>query len=105
MKRSLICLLIVAAVTLGVATSALAQVNLITVEEAWDMINNLSNEAVLDVRTQSEYDAGHLHDAVLIPLAELESRLGELEPTNHCLLQGRNEKRTGRPGTFRQRIH
>ena len=44
MKRSLICLLIVAAVALGVATSALAQVNLITVEEAWDMINNLSNE-------------------------------------------------------------
>ncbi len=81
MKIRALLLLVTIIAGLGLAGSALAQVNLVTVEEARDMINNLSNEVVLDVRTQSEYCAGHLHDAVLIPLTELESRLGELEPT------------------------
>lgn len=34
---------------------------------------------VLDVRNQDEYDRGHLPDARLIPLAELETRLAEVE--------------------------
>lgn len=33
---------------------------------------------VLDVRTQSEYDSGHIYGAVLIPHTELETRIGEL---------------------------
>jgi NADPH-dependent 2,4-dienoyl-CoA reductase/sulfur reductase-like enzyme/rhodanese-related sulfurtransferase len=33
---------------------------------------------VLDVRTRQEYDAGHVHNAVLIPLDELRDRLDEL---------------------------
>lgn len=34
---------------------------------------------VLDVREQHEYDAGHIHGSVLIPLGALESRMGELD--------------------------
>ena len=45
-----------------------------------NMITNSSypNLIVLDVRTQSEYDEGHLEDAILMPVTELESRIDEL---------------------------
>lgn len=33
---------------------------------------------VLDVREKKEYDAGHVPDSVLIPLGQLEQRLGEI---------------------------
>lgn len=50
---------------------------------------------VLDVRPQEEYKAGHLPDAINIPLGELEKRLQEIDPTQevvaycrgpHCVL-------------------
>ncbi len=52
----------------------------IDVSTAHNMITNGSypNLLVLDVRTQSEYDDGHLEGAVLIPVSELESRMAEL---------------------------
>lgn len=52
----------------------------IDVITANNMINNGSypNLIVLDVRTQSEYNKGHLENAFLIPLEELESRIDEL---------------------------
>ena len=34
---------------------------------------------LLDVRTQEEYDAGHIADAVLIPVDELSDRMSEIE--------------------------
>jgi rhodanese-related sulfurtransferase len=39
-----------------------------------------TNLTILDVRTQSEYDEGHLENAVLITLTELESRIDEILP-------------------------
>ncbi len=33
---------------------------------------------LLDVRTQEEYDAGHIDGSVLIPVTELEARIGEI---------------------------
>jgi rhodanese-related sulfurtransferase len=52
----------------------------IDVATANDMISDASNSSliVLDVRTRSEYDAGHLENAVLIPVTELESRIDEI---------------------------
>ncbi len=35
---------------------------------------------ILDVRQPSEYKAGHIPGAKLIPLPDLTSRLGEIEP-------------------------
>ena len=40
---------------------------------------NHKNALVLDVREQSEYDAGHILSSKLIPLGKLKARLGELE--------------------------
>ncbi len=57
----------------------------ISAHVANDMINNNTgypNLLVLDVRGQWEYDINHLHDALLIPLGELESRLDEIESYN-----------------------
>ena len=54
------------------------------------------NLVILDVRTQSEYNEGHLENAVLIPLTELESRLGEIlsckdsEIMVYCKVGGRS---------------
>jgi len=52
----------------------------IDVFTANNMINNsiFPNLIVLDVRTQGEYNKGHLDNAILIPLEELESRIDEL---------------------------
>ncbi|HJQ85170.1 MAG TPA: rhodanese-like domain-containing protein [Candidatus Binatia bacterium] len=50
---------------------------------------------VLDVRTPAEYASGHLPDARLIPIDELEDRLHELPPKDtpmlvHCAAGGRS---------------
>ncbi|MHA2116977.1 MAG: rhodanese-like domain-containing protein, partial [Candidatus Thorarchaeota archaeon] len=57
----------------------------ISVHVANDMINNNTDYPdllVLDVRNQWEYDISHLHDSLLIPLGELESRLDEIQSYN-----------------------
>jgi len=57
--------------------SPYASINVATV---FSMITSGSypNLTILDVRTQSEYDAGHIYGAVWIPVTELEARIGEL---------------------------
>lgn len=47
---------------------------------AYSMIMNGSfpDVVILDVRSQGEYDEGHIYGAVLIPHTELEARIGEL---------------------------
>jgi rhodanese-related sulfurtransferase len=56
-------------------------VNSISVTEAQAMIAKDSTVIVLDVRTPAEYigDLGHVEHSVLIPVQELEQRMGELE--------------------------
>ena len=52
-------------------------------DTAYNMITNGSfpDTLILDVRSQGEYDEGHIYGAVLIPHTELEARIGEL--ANH----------------------
>lgn len=52
----------------------------IDVSTANEMIMNgrYPNLVILDVRTQNEYNEGHLENSVLIPVTELESRIDEL---------------------------
>jgi len=55
---------------------------LIFPRQAFDLMNKAKDVVVLDVRTEGEYEGedGHLTNAVLIPIADLEKRLKELEP-------------------------
>jgi len=41
---------------------------------------------ILDVRTQQEYDSGHIPNVILIPVGELKDRLGELDETKAILV-------------------
>lgn len=52
----------------------------IDVVTANNMITNGSypDLIILDVRTQGEYDVGHLENSILIPVTELESRIDEI---------------------------
>jgi rhodanese-related sulfurtransferase len=66
----------------GIAATTITN---IPVEVANDMINNNTaypNLLVLDVRAVGEYNTNHLHNATLIPLAELNGRLAELSAYN-----------------------
>lgn len=49
-----------------------------SVLEATQLINR-ARTTILDVRTPDEFAAGHLRDAKNIPLADLASRIGELD--------------------------
>ncbi len=40
---------------------------------------------LLDVRQPEEYEKGHIPGAILIPLPELEKRLGEIDPEKPVL--------------------
>jgi rhodanese-related sulfurtransferase len=49
----------------------------VTSREAAELIKN-EEPIILDVRTPNEYKQGHLHNAVLIPVQELQRRYREL---------------------------
>jgi rhodanese-related sulfurtransferase len=52
----------------------------INVATAWSMINSplYPNLVILDVRNQSAFDTGYIPRAILIPLWQLQQRIGEL---------------------------
>ena len=49
----------------------------ITAEEAKKIMDTEEGYIILDVRTQEEYDAGHIPGAILIPNTEIEARAEE----------------------------
>jgi len=55
-----------------------SEVNNISVEEVYEIINNDQDYLIVDVRTIDEFNEGHIKGAVLIPVSELGSRLNEL---------------------------
>lgn len=57
----------------------------VSIPTAYEMTNNHTqypNLLILDVREQHEYDDGHLYNATLIPLGEIDARIDELEAYN-----------------------
>lgn len=75
----------------------------IDVDTAYNMITNGTylELVVLDVRTQSEVDVGHIYDSFWIPHTELEARIGELaghedhEVIVYCLSGVRSAQASG----------
>jgi len=66
----------------------------VTVDEARSLIEGRPDLVVLDVRTLSEYDDGHIEDAINIPVDELEGRFGELDPGDELLVYCRTGNRS-----------
>ncbi len=50
----------------------------VSAQQLVDLVNR-ENALVLDVRDKKEFEAGHIVDAINIPYASVESRLGELK--------------------------
>ena len=55
-----------------------AEYKKITTDEAAAMMND--EVIILDVRTQEEFDAGHIENAVLLPDSEVKDRASEVLP-------------------------
>ena len=66
----------------------------ITVEEAKSLIESNVSLIILDVRTPEEYDSGHIKEAILIPISELEGRLDELSKEEELLIYCRTGNRS-----------
>lgn len=49
----------------------------ITQEEAKEIMDNDSSICILDVRTQEEYDSGHIPDAIMIPHDQITDLAGK----------------------------
>lgn len=58
----------------------------VSVEQARGMIDSDPDVIVLDVRTENEYEAGHIAGTELVPLSELEQRTGELDKDDALLV-------------------
>jgi len=69
-----------------VSTIAASGYTNVSVGEAKTMVDSNPSLVVLDVRTQSEYDSGHIRNTTHIPLAELGGRLDELNETDSILV-------------------
>jgi len=66
----------------------------VTVEQAKVLIESKPSLILLDVRTQEEYDSGHIEGAILIPIIELEDRLDELSKNKGMLVYCRTGNRS-----------
>lgn len=66
----------------------------VTVAQARIMVDS-NSVLILDVRSQSEYDSGHIRNAKVIPVTELPGRLNELNKNDsilvYCLGGGRSK--------------
>ncbi len=54
----------------------------VTADEAAELLNNL-HPFILDVRTSGEYRQVHIEGTTLIPIQELQARIGELKSKKH----------------------
>ncbi|MFN2221743.1 MAG: rhodanese-like domain-containing protein [Chloroflexota bacterium] len=72
------------------------EVNVQTVAEVKDR----EDVYVLDVREQSEYDAGHIPGVVLLPLGQIPSRLGEIPTDKTVIVTCRTGNRSGQAVDF-----
>ena len=70
-----------------------------TVTELKERIDRGDAPMIVDVREPAEFEICRIPGAVLIPLPQLPSRLGELDPAQelvlHCKVGGRSAQRHG----------
>jgi rhodanese-related sulfurtransferase len=89
-KHLLIILLVAIITACGISSEGYRNVS---TEEAKQLIDN-KEVVVLDVRTPEEYQAGHIPNAILIPLQELENKLNDLDKEEPYLVVCRSGNRS-----------
>lgn len=55
----------------------------ISAEDAKEIIDG-EDVIILDVRTQEEYDTGHIKNAVLLPVTDIKDKAGEILPDKNA---------------------
>ena len=72
--------ILIAVLIVGFLFYSRAQANVPTIspEEAKEYLNE-SNYQFIDVRTDGEYDGGHIPNSIHIPLHEIQDRLSEID--------------------------
>ncbi|TFH14832.1 rhodanese-like domain-containing protein [Candidatus Bathyarchaeota archaeon] len=99
-RTSIIVLVIVAilAVTAGIYTPKLLNMGNdygdVTVQEAKKLIEDEPELVILDVRTDAEYNDGHIEGATNFPVEELANRLTELDKNSELLVYCRTGNRS-----------
>jgi rhodanese-related sulfurtransferase len=73
-----------------------AEVDVETVNE----IRNRENVLVLDVREQDEYDEKHIPGVTLLPMSEIQGRLGEIPKDKEVIVTCRSGNRSGQVTQF-----
>ena len=66
----------------------------VSIQEARQLIENKKKLTIVDVRTISEYDEGHIENAINIPVQELSDRLDELNKNDELLIYCRTGNRS-----------
>ncbi|MGD2200599.1 MAG: rhodanese-like domain-containing protein [Candidatus Bathyarchaeota archaeon] len=66
----------------------------VSVEEAMTLIEEKPGLVILDVRTGSEFQDGHIEGAINIPVGELDQRLSEISPNDEYLVYCRTGNRS-----------
>ena len=67
----------------------------VSVNAAWDLIQNEPEIVILDVRTPSEYEDAHIEGAINISVEEIVDRLNELSANDVILVYCRTGNRSG----------
>jgi rhodanese-related sulfurtransferase len=76
----------------------------VTVQEARSLIDDRPDLVILDVRTASEYEDGHIEGAVNIPVQELSTRLDELSNEDELLVYCRIGNRSAQAVDILQEV-
>ena len=97
-KILIICLCIVIILIVLFYTIGLNVENISSTEIKQKLNNSNSSIGIIDVRTKSEYESGHIENSLWIPLNKLESNIDKIKSQNYdeiytiCLSGGRSAK-------------
>jgi rhodanese-related sulfurtransferase len=68
----------------------------ISTKEVYEIMTEKKDYTILDVRTREEFDEGHLEGAVLIPVDDLETRIGEISMEKPVIVYCRSGRRSAK---------
>ncbi|MGV2927822.1 rhodanese-like domain-containing protein [Macrococcus capreoli] len=72
----------------------------ITLDALMDTLNTGTDAILLDVREQDEFDAGHIPQAQLLPLSQIEKQATQLNKDNEYIIICKKGGRAQRAGEY-----